>query len=262
MVLAIDIGNTSITLGCISESNNDIIFEERVYTDRKKSSVEFAITLKTIFELHDVDPATIDGGIISSSVPPITANVKNAVERLLKKKVIEVGPGIKTGVDIKIDDPAQLGPDLLVGAVAGIEEYGAPLILIDLGTASTISVINDQKRFMGGVIMPGIHVSLDGLCAKAAHLPAIALDAPKKLIGSATVDSMQSGIIYGHASCIDGMIERIWEELGYKTAVVATGGLAGKVIPNCKKSIEIDDQLLIKGLMSIYHKNAKQFYSK
>lgn len=257
MILAIDIGNTSITMGCVDEKDNGILFEERLYTDRKKSAVEYAITFKTLFELHGVNPVELDGGIISSSVPPVTAYVRNAAERLLEKSILEVGPGVKTGVDIKIDDPAQLGPDLLVGAVAGIEQYGAPLILIDIGTASTISVISDQKRFMGGVIMPGISVSLDGLCAKAAHLPAIALEKPRKLIGSSTVDSMQSGIIYGHASCIDGMIERIWEDLGYKTAVVATGGLATKVIPNCKNEIIVDDQLLIKGLMSIYRKNNK-----
>lgn len=257
MIIAVDIGNTSITIGCMDENTNEAVFEERILTDRNKSSVEFAIIIKTLFDMHDVNPQSLDGGIISSSVPPVTALVKAAVERVLKKSVLEVVPGIKTGVDIKIDDPAQLGADLLVGAVAGIEEYGAPLILIDIGTASTISVINDQARFMGGMIMPGIGVSIDGLCARAAHLPQIALDEPRKLIGTTTVDSMQSGIIYGHASCIDGMVERIWENLGYKTKVVATGGLAENVIPHCKNDIIVDDHLLTKGLLIIYRKNRK-----
>ncbi len=255
MILTIDIGNTNIVLGCMDENKNEMILEERIYTDRKKAAVEYAITMKTIFDLHKIDPGILSGGILSSSVPPVTGLVKKAAEQLLGKSIIEVGPGIKTGVDIKLDDPAQLGPDLLVGAVAGLAEYGAPLILIDIGTATTISVINDQHRFVGGMIMPGIHVSLDGLCMHAAHLPQIAIEKPKKLIGSATVDSMQSGILYGHASCLDGMVERIWEDLGYETPVVATGGLSTKVIPLCKKNIIVDDQLLLKGLMILYKKN-------
>ncbi len=255
MILTLDIGNTNIVIGCMDEEKNTMILEERIYTDIKKTAVEYAITLKTVFDIHDIDPAALSGGIISSSVPPVTENVHRAAERLLNKKVLLVGPGVKTGVDIKINDPAQLGPDLLAGAVAGLAEYGAPLILIDIGTATTISVIDRQKRFMGGMIMPGIHVSLDGLSMRAAHLPQIAIERPKKLICSSTVESMQSGIIYGHASCIDGMVERIWEDLGYRTPVVATGGLAQKIIPCCRQEIIIDDQLLPKGLMIIYKKN-------
>ena len=255
MILTIDIGNTNIVIGCMNEETNEMLLEERIYTDTKKTSVEYAISFKTLFDIHGIDPSTLSGGILSSSVPPVTENVRKAAETLLGKKILEVGPGIKTGVDIKINDPAQLGADLLVGAVAGLAEYGAPLILIDIGTATTISVIDNQRRFMGGMIMPGIHVSLDGLSTRAAHLPQIAIERPKRLIGSSTVESMQSGILYGHASCIDGMVERIWDELGYQTPVVATGGLAPKVIPCCKKDIIIDDQLLLKGLMIIYRKN-------
>ncbi len=255
MILTLDIGNTNIVIGCVNEEKNEMVLEERIYTDTKKTSVEYAIALKIILDIHGIDPSELSGGIISSSVPPVTENVHQAAETLLNKKVLEVGPGIKTGVDIKINDPGQLGPDLLVGAVAGIAEYGAPLILIDIGTATTISVIDKQKRFMGGMIMPGILVSLDGLSMRAAHLPQIAIERPKKLICSSTVESMQSGIIYGHASCIDGMVERIWEDLGYRTPVVATGGLAAKIIPCCKQDIIIDDQLLPKGLMIIYKKN-------
>lgn len=257
MILTIDIGNTNIVIGCMNEQTDETIFEERIYTDKKKTSFEYAITLKTLLDIHHLNPLDFAGGIISSSVPPITENVKKAAEQLLRRSILEVKPGIKSGVDIKLDDPGQLGADLLVGAVAGLAEYGAPLILIDMGTATTISVINDKRRFLGGMIIPGIHVSLDGLSMRAAHLPQIALDKPRKLIGSTTVDSMQSGILYGHASCIDGMIERIWDEFGYQTPVVATGGLASKVIPCCKKDIIVDDQLLLKGLLIIYKKNCK-----
>lgn len=258
MILAIDMGNSNITFGGLDAKTGQTIFEERIHTNFNSTSMEYAVMIKTIIDIRGVEISEIKGAILSSSVPPVTRQVRNAVEMILKKPVIEVGPGIKTGVDIKIDDPASLGPDLLVGAVAGIEEYGSPLIIVDMGTATTISVINAQKRFMGGMIMPGVKVSVKGLTANAAHLPDIAIELPNKLINGSTVGAMQSGSVYGHASCIDGMVERIWEDLGYKTKVVATGGFARTVIPCCKNDIIIDSQLLIKGLYILYNKNIKK----
>lgn len=258
MILTIDVGNSNIVIGVMDEKKCEMLWEERIYTDAKKTAVEYAIAFKTIFDIHDVDIEEIDGGIVSSSVPPVTKKVREAGEKLLRgKKVLEVVPGIKTGVDIKIDDPAQLGPDLLVCAVAGIAEYGAPLIIIDMGTATTISVINDKSRFIGGMIMPGVAVSLDGMSLKAAHLPQIAIEAPPKLISSNTVDCMKSGVVYGHAACMDGMVERIWEDLGYKGKVVATGGLSGSIAPYCKQDVIIDEAMALKGLAIIYNKNTK-----
>ena len=257
MILAIDLGNTNVTFGCLNEETGETIFEERIHADFEQTSVEYAVSIKTIMDIHGVDAQKVKGGILSSSVPPVTRQVKNAAEMILGKSIIEVGPGLKTGVDIKIDDPAALGPDLLVGAVAGMAEYGSPLILIDMGTATTISVINDQKRFIGGMIIPGVKVSLQGLTLHAAHLPDIAVKTPDKLINGSTVGAMQSGSIIGHASCIDGMVERIWDDLGYKTAVVATGGFARTVIPCCKQDIIIDNELLMKGLLILYKKNKK-----
>ena len=257
MILTIDIGNTNIVIGCVDENTNQVVLEERIFTDVKKTAVEYAITIKTLFDIHGISPADISGGIMSSSVPPITKNVKKAAETLLGKNIIEVGPGVKSGIDIKIDDPAQLGPDLLVGAVAGLAEYGAPLIIIDMGTASTITVINGKKQVIGGMIMPGVSVSLEGMSLKAAHLPQIAIEPPTKLIGSNTIDCMKSGVVYGHASCMDGMIERIRENLGVNAPVVATGGLSGVIAPLCKNEIIIDNQLLLKGLQIIYQKNVK-----
>ncbi len=255
MVLAIDVGNTNIVFGCMDEKTGQTIFEERIHTDFQKTSIEYAISIKTIMDIHGIDTEKIRGGILSSSVPPVTRQVRNAAEILLKKPLIEVGPGLKTGVDIKIDNPAALGPDLLVGAVAGLAEYGSPLIIIDMGTATTISVIDDHRRFMGGMIIPGVKVSLNGLTTNAAHLPQIAVELPQKLINGTTVGAMQSGSIYGHASCIDGMVDRIWEDLGYETGVVATGGFAKVIIPCCKHKIAVDNQLLIKGLLILYEKN-------
>jgi type III pantothenate kinase len=259
MILTVDVGNTNIVIGCAEPENKKIIFEERLYTDRHKSGMEFAIAVKSILDIYGINVKDLEGGIISSSVPPVTEPIREGVERLLGKKIIEVGPGIKTGVDIKLDDPSQLGADLLVGAVAGISEYGAPLILIDMGTATTISVINVEKRFMGGMIIPGIEVALSGLAKRCAHLPEVAIKKPAKLISGNTVGAMQSGSVYGHAACIDGMIDRIWEQLGYKTTVVATGGFADDVLPCCKHTdIKLDDRLLIKGLTILYEKNAKK----
>ena len=256
MILALDVGNTNIVVGCIDETTKQMIFERRIHTDVMKTSTEYAISIKTIMDIHGIKPEQFQGGILSSSVPPVTRQVKMAAEMLLNKKIIEVGPGCKTGVNIKIDDPASLGPDLLVGAVAGLSEYGEPLVIVDMGTATTISVIDNQRRFMGGMILPGVKVALNGLTAHAAHLPQIAIELPKKLINGTTVGAMQSGSIYGHAACIDGMIERIWEDLGYETNVVCTGGFAKVVIPCCKHDFAVDSELLIKGLMILYEKNA------
>ncbi|MBR6303318.1 MAG: type III pantothenate kinase [Lachnospiraceae bacterium] len=257
MILTVDVGNTNIVIGCAEPGSRKIIFEERLYTDRHKSDTEYATSAKSILDLYNISPSDLEGGILSSSVPPVTEPIRRGLEKLLGKKIIEVGPGIKTGVDIKLDDPSSLGADLLVGAVAGISYYGSPLILIDMGTATTISIINNEKRFMGGMIIPGIEVSLAGLARRAAHLPEVAIKVPGRLIGGNTVGAMQSGSIYGHASCIDGMIDRIWDELGYKTAIVATGGFAGIVIPCCKHEITLDDSLLIKGLTILFEKNTK-----
>ena len=257
MILTVDVGNTNIVFGCTEPENQKTVLEERLVTDLRKTAIEYAITFKTILDMYDIRPEDIEGGILSSSVPPVTAQVKKGIERLLKKEIIEVGPGIKTGVDIKLDDPSQLGPDLLVGAVAGLAQYGAPLILIDMGTATTISVINAQRRFLGGMIIPGVRVALEGLTENAAHLPEIAIEKPAKLISGNTVGAMQSGSIYGQASCVDGMIDRIWEDLGYETAVVASGGFANVIIPNCHHNITIDAELLPKGLTILYEKNRK-----
>ncbi|MBQ3461561.1 MAG: type III pantothenate kinase, partial [Clostridia bacterium] len=179
---------------------------------------------------------------------------KTAVKKLTGTDAMVIGPGIKTGLSIKTDNPAQLGSDLVVDAVAGISEYGAPLIIFDLGTATTISVINKNREYLGGMIMPGMMISLNAMVSRTSQLPKISLDPPKKLIGTNTIDCMKSGILYGTAASMDGMIDRIREEMGEVT-VIATGGLAGTIVPLCKNKVIHDDELLIKGLMLIYNKN-------
>lgn len=253
MILAIDIGNTNIVIGCIKD--NQILFVERLYTDVKKSVLEYAISVKNVLEIYGVDRKEIEGGIISSVVPPMTGTIYSAAIKVTGKKMLVVGPGVKTGLDIRIDNPAQLGPGLVVGAVAGIEEYGCPLVIIDMGTATAFTVVNEKRQVIGGMILPGVGVALDSLINKTSQLPKISLDPPKKFIGSNTVDCMKSGVLYGNASCLDGMIGRIREELSVSPKVVATGGLAKHIIPYCKEAIHLDDALLLKGLNLIYIRN-------
>ena len=253
MILAVDIGNTNIVLGCCD--GEKILFRERVSTNLTATDLEYAVTLRTAVEMNGLDGSDIDGAIISSVVPSITNTVKAAVEKYTKVKCKVVGPGMKTGLSIKIDNPAQLGSDLVVDAVAGINEYPTPLIIIDMGTATTLSVIDENKNYLGGMIMPGIMVSHDSLINRTSQLPRIALEVPKKTIGTNTVDCIKGGLLYGNAGAIDGLCERVRRETGRDYTVVATGGLAPTVVPLCTTKIILDEDLLLKGLMIIYNKN-------
>lgn len=167
-----------------------------------------------------------------------------------------IGPGLKTGVNITLDNPAQLGSDLVVDAAAGIAEYPLPLIIFDMGTATTVSVIDENKNYLGGMIIPGVNVSLNAMISQTSQLPRISLEPPKRIIGKNTIECMKSGILYSTAASLDGIIDRVESELGKKATVVATGGLAGSIIPHCTKKIILDDELLLKGLIVIYNKNA------
>ena len=253
MILAVDIGNSNIVLGCFDE--NEILFEDRLSTDRDSTVLEYAVIIKTSLEMHHLEYEQITGAIISSVVPSVTENVQQAIFRLIGQQAMVVSPGMKTGLNILLDDPKQLGSDRVADAVGAIGEYPCPLIIVDMGTATTISVIDGQKNFMGGMIIPGLQVSLDSLANRTSQLPPISLEAPKKVIGTNTVDCMKSGIIYSTAGSIDGAIERIEEELGETCTVVSTGGHARKIIPYCHHEILIDPHLLLKGLMTIYKKN-------
>lgn len=253
MIFAIDIGNTNIVIGCME--GDKISFIERMSTDVLKTELEYAVSFKTVMELYNIQAKDLGGSIISSVVPQLTSIIKSSLQKLTNIEPIVVGPGVKTGLNILLENPAQLGSDLVIGAVAGIHKYGAPLIIIDMGTATTISVIDEKKNFLGGPIIPGAIVSLNSLVTETSQLPRITLEPPKNVIGRSTIDSMKSGLIYGQASCLDGMIDRIEEELGQKAIVIATGGLAKVVIPCCKNKITLDDSLLLDGLKIIYEKN-------
>lgn len=253
MILAIDIGNTNIVVGCIDREK--IYFTERLSTNRTKTELEYAVDLKTVLDIYHIKKTDIEGCIISSVVPQITNIAKLAAEKILKKEVMILGPGVKTGLNIMMDNPGQLGADLVADAVAGIAGYPVPLIVIDMGTATTASVVNEKKQYIGGMIFPGVGVSLDALTAHASQLSGISIDAPKHIIGKNTIECMKSGVLYSSAAALDGIIERIEEELGQKATVVATGGLAKKIVSHCKKEIILDEDLLLKGLITIYEKN-------
>ncbi len=256
MILAVDIGNTNIVIGCIE--GEKVCFVERVSTNLASTELEYVVEFRTLFDLYHIGVEDINGSIISSVVPPLNNIVKAALEKLFKKPPLLVGPGLKTGLNILMDNPAQLGSDLVVNAVAGLHYYGAPIILIDMGTATTISVVDEKKNYIGGMILPGVKVSLDSLVNRTSQLPRISLEAPKKVIGRNTIDCMKSGIVMGQAACLDGMVERIFDELGYEAPVVATGGLAGSIVPHCKREMVCDNELTLKGLGLIYHKNVEE----
>ena len=253
MILAIDVGNTNIVVGCIDDRKT--YFIERLSTNRTKTELEYAVDLKNVLDIYHIKKTEIEGCIISSVVPQITNIVKLAAEKILKKNAIVLGPGVKTGLNIMMDNPGQLGADQVADAVSGIAGYPVPLILIDMGTATTASVVNSKKQYVGGMILPGVGVSLDALTARASQLSGISIDAPRHVIGKNTIECMKSGVLYSNAAALDGIIDRIEEELGEKATVVATGGLAKKIVPHCKREIILDEELLLRGLLIIYEKN-------
>ena len=222
---------------------------------RTKTELEYAVDLKTVVDIYHIKRTDIEGCIISSVVPQITNAVKLAAEKVLHKEPMVLGPGVKTGLNIMMDNPGQLGADLVANAVAGIHEYPLPLAIIDMGTASTVSVVDEKKHYVGGMIFPGMGVSLDALTARASQLSGISIEAPKRIIGKNTIECMKSGVIYSNAAALDGIVDRIEEELGQKITVVATGGLARKIVPHCRREILLDEDLLLKGLLIIYEKN-------
>ena len=254
MILVIDIGNTNAVIGAFEGDKK--LFLSRIATDRSKMSDEYAVTIKSILTLYGVDENKIEGVIISSVVPPLSRAFKNAVKRIDSNlNVMTVGPGIKTGLNIKIDNPAQLGADLVCVSVAALEKYPVPSLVIDMGTATTFSAIDRNRNFLGGSIVPGVRIGLEALVGRTAQLQQISLDGEVALIGKNTADCMKSGIVIGAACMIDGLVERYKQILGEDLTVVITGGISGDILPHCKQNIIQDQDLLIDGLRLIYEKN-------
>ena len=253
MILAIDIGNSSVVIGVADENDHRII--GRLAAHRYKTEDEYAVDLMHLLELYHIPPEKLEGAIVASVVPPMSETIREAVRRVTGKRPLVVGPGLKTGLHILIDNPGQLGSGLVVNAVAAIEKYPKPLIVIDMSTATVVSVIDRQGRYIGGTICPGIMISLDALASGTSQLPRIGLEAPEKVIGPNTVDAIRSGAVYGNAAMLDGLIDRIEEELGEKAVLVSTGKLSARVVPYCEHKIIHDESLLMRGLWLIWKKN-------
>ena len=256
MILAVDIGNSNIVFGGVEK--DQILFEARIRTETTKTSDEYCVDLKIILDVYHVKSEDIEGAIIASVVPQVLNSVKTALKKLTGKAPLVVGPGLKTGLNIKIDNPSQVGADLVVGCVAALREHKAPLIVIDMGTATTMIVVDRTGAFIGGSIIPGVKISMEALTGRTALLPGLQLDAPKQAIGRNTIDCMRSGIMMGTACMIDGMVERMEAELGEKATVVLTGGIAKFIAPMCRTEMVYDKDLLIKGLVALYRDNVRR----
>ena len=256
MTLAVDIGNTNIVIGGFVQ--NEFQFIERISTNRQATTLEFSVSIRTILQLHAVDASAIDGAILSSVVPSLTTVLSHAVQKTVQVTPLIVSPGIKTGLSICVEHPEQVGSDRVVDAVAAAAAYPLPVLVIDMGTATTCSVIDAQHRFLGGIIMAGMQTSLDALVTRTSQLPNISFDPPKQMIGTNTIDCIKSGLLYGTASCLDGIITRTEEALGTPVTTVITGGLAHLVLPYCKQTLHYDPDLLLNGLILLYQANRKQ----
>jgi type III pantothenate kinase len=253
MLLAIDIGNSNIALGGFSEEK--LCFVARISTDVSKTSDEYASILLNTLSLYQISPNAVRGAIVSSVVPALNRAIKEAVKLICGIESLLVGPGIKTGLGLHCDDPASVGADLVCACVAARAIYGKPVLIIDMGTATKMTVVDQSGAFAGVSIIPGVNMGLKALTEGTAQLPQVSLEEPKTVIGKNTVECMRSGIIYGNASLIDGMIDRFNEELGANLPIVATGGLANTIIKHCKHCITVDETLVLKGLNIIYNKN-------
>lgn len=256
MILTIDVGNTNTVIGGFDE-NDALTFESRISTDRYRMEDQYAITLADILRLYKHEPSEVDGAIISSVVPPVTGQIKRAIEKVCGCRVLTVGPGIKTGLNIKIDEPASLGADMAAVAVGAKEHYKLPAIVIDLGTATKILAVDKTGAFIGGIIAPGVKISTEALAAKTASLPLISISGEpiRNVIGTNTIDCMRSGLLNGTALMVDGFIERFEQEIGEECTVIATGGFSSVIKPLCKKEFILDGNLIMTGLLDIYKKN-------
>ena len=256
MLLALSVENTNLEMGVFSGER--LLFTSRMATDRSKTGDEYAISFKSILDIHGIRPADIQGSIVSSVVPALINEIKAALRLMLGREPLVVGPGVKTGLNILMDNPAALGSDLVVNAVAAVAEYPAPLIVIDLDTATTLLAVNGKKSFVGSVIAPGAALSAAALANACDQLPRIAIEAPPTVIGKNTVDCMRSGTVFGTAAMLDGMVDRMEAQLGAPCTVIATGSLAETIVPHCRRDMTVDQQLLLKGLRRIYEKNIRK----
>ncbi|MBD2848407.1 type III pantothenate kinase [Paenibacillus sp. IB182496] len=253
MILVIDVGNTNIVVGVYRGS--ELLHHWRLSTNRSATVDEYGVTIHNLLQLADLRIDEIAGIMISSVVPPLMRTLEQLCLKYMRQRPLIVGPGIKTGLNIRYENPREVGADRIVNAVAGIEKYGTPLIVVDFGTATTFDYIDRDANYMGGAIVPGIGISTEALYQRAAKLPRIELVKPPSVIGRNPVTSMQAGIIYGYAGQVDGIVKRIRSEFRVDPYVVATGGLAELIAAESETIREVDPLLTLEGLRLIYARN-------
>lgn len=256
MILVLDIGNTNITLGVYR--GKKLLFVSRMATDRMRMEDQYAIELREILALYGLSTEEIDGVAISSVVPSVNRFIVKAVRKLTNAEIICVGPKTKTGITVDVQNSEIVGADLIVGCVAAAAMFQGPCIILDMGTATTFVVLSENRQMLGGAIAPGVGISLDALTGRTAQLPSVSLEAPEHVIGNSTAECMRSGLITGAACMIDGLCDRMEQELGKKCSVVATGGLAKEIIQQCRRKIIHCDTLLLEGLRLIYEQNRRK----
>lgn len=254
MIFAVDIGNSNIVIALLN-GQREVCVSGRMPSDRRKTEEEWIAELRSLLNIDQISLKDVEGVILSSVVPELTDVIGSAMLYLTEITPMIVSHKIKSDITIAMDYPEKVGCDLIVDAVAAAEEYSGILVIFDMGTATTCSVVDENRTYLGTIIMPGIKIAQDALTEKASQLPYISYEKPKNLIGKNTVESMQSGLIYGNAAMVDGLIERIESELHQQVTVIATGGIAGIVIPHCRKKIIYDADLLLKGLWHLFYKN-------
>ncbi len=253
MILTVDVGNTNIVLGGFL--NNELKFVSRIATNRYKTEDEYASKIMSILHLNNIQNSEITGSVISSVVPPLNHILKNAIKKAYNVNAMIVGPGIKTGINLLVDNPSSVGADMICACVAAHNMYSGASLILDMGTATKMMVVDENGAFLGVSIIPGVQIGIQALASTTAQLPQISLEAPKLVIAKNTTECMRSGVVYGNASMVDGMIDRIKKEIGKDMNIIATGGLSKSIIEHCFHKIVLDEHLLLNGLNIIYNKN-------
>ena len=253
MLLAIDVGNTNIVYGLFEGAR--LVHQFRVESSRNRTADEYAVVVRQLLSMHDVSPGAVDAAIVASVVPSLTEPMLDLVRRAFGREPLVVGPGIRTGMAILYENPREVGADRIVNAVAAYERFGGGVIVVDFGTATTFDCVSPKGEYLGGVICPGIQISADALFARAAKLPRVEIARPPRAVGRNTPHSMQSGIVYGYVALVDGLLDRLREELGFPCSVVATGGLAPLIAPLTRSIADVDEDLTMVGLRLLYERN-------